>query len=227
MYGRYAVVVILSGGGVFQDALGSDLTVESGDVIFVFPEVGHRYGPAGKGEWNEVFLVFEGPFADLLRVTHLLRPEQPVVRAGQEWSERFLEFARQLTGTIQDISNLLRLLVEILPLPREAPLTWVERAKFFAAQDLGNPINAKALEKEFKLESESFRKRFAKETGTTVSEYRRDRRIHAAKELLRQTLMNHQQIGGSLGFSDEFHFSKSFKRAVGISPRDFRKNEST
>jgi AraC-like DNA-binding protein len=35
--------------------------------------------------------------------------------------------------------------------------------------------------------------------------------------------MSHREIAESLGFRDEFHFSKRFKQWAGVPPRDVRR----
>ncbi|TWT40647.1 helix-turn-helix transcriptional regulator [Botrimarina hoheduenensis] len=47
-------------------------------------------------------------------------------------------------------------------------------------------------------------------------------RMNLAAELLRETNDQVQAIAGGLGYSDPFHFSRTFKATFGISPRAFR-----
>jgi len=41
--------------------------------------------------------------------------------------------------------------------------------------------------------------------------------------MLQQPGSTTRTIAASLGFSDEFHFSRRFKQITGISPREFRR----
>ena len=65
--------------------------------------------------------------------------------------------------------------------------------------------------------------RFKKETGLTMFEYMREVRVNMAKSML-TTLprMPFKAISENLGFHDEFHFSKTFKKSMGVSPRNYR-----
>ena len=70
-----------------------------------------------------------------------------------------------------------------------------------------------------------FRRCFKEEFGKTPLEYLTSLRISTAKRMLIQK--NFQSIETTAykcGFNDSFYFSKIFKRATGLSPRDFRKN---
>ena len=48
-------------------------------------------------------------------------------------------------------------------------------------------------------------------------------RIEQAKELLCQTELSIKNISIDVGFSDEFYFSRLFKKSVGVSPQHYRK----
>jgi AraC-like DNA-binding protein/predicted GNAT family N-acyltransferase len=72
---------------------------------------------------------------------------------------------------------------------------------------------------------ESFRKRFQRETGVSPARYRTLRRIEAARELLRYSpQLTNRQIAETLGFADEYHFSRRFTQIAGSTPRQFRAN---
>lgn len=60
-------------------------------------------------------------------------------------------------------------------------------------------------------------------TQQTFIEYLMDRRISKAMELLRESDMYVTDIGQAVGFRDSTHFSRTFKKIKGISPREYRK----
>ncbi len=59
-------------------------------------------------------------------------------------------------------------------------------------------------------------------THKTFVEYLTDRRLEKAMELLRQTNRSIIDISQAVGFHDSAHFSRTFKQARGISPREYR-----
>lgn len=64
---------------------------------------------------------------------------------------------------------------------------------------------------------------FKDETGITITDYLLHTRIAKAKELLIGNLdMKIYEIAGAVGYEEPDFFNKLFKRAVGISPRDYR-----
>jgi AraC-like DNA-binding protein len=49
------------------------------------------------------------------------------------------------------------------------------------------------------------------------------RKMHVAAELLQQPDVLVKQVAAQLGFQDPFHFSRAFKRVLGLSPEAFRR----
>lgn len=68
---------------------------------------------------------------------------------------------------------------------------------------------------------ESFRKLFAKEMGTSPSNYLLQCKMERAKELLLEQKYTVRQVGAAVGMPDPHHFSKQFKNYVGVSPAIF------
>jgi AraC-like DNA-binding protein len=65
---------------------------------------------------------------------------------------------------------------------------------------------------------------FKKETGVAASEYLIEIRIIKACELLNQTRKSVSEICYAVGFKDQSHFTKVFKRIMGMTPLDYRKD---
>lgn len=67
---------------------------------------------------------------------------------------------------------------------------------------------------------------FKKETGMNFSEYLTQVRVQEAKRLLKQGTVNVSEVAERVGYSDARHFSKTFQRLVGITPKEYRKLHS-
>ena len=65
---------------------------------------------------------------------------------------------------------------------------------------------------------------FKKETGKTISEYIRDRRIEHAKYLLNTTHLQIQTVALHCGIMDVQYFSKIFKKQIGKTPKEYRED---
>lgn len=65
---------------------------------------------------------------------------------------------------------------------------------------------------------------FKKQTGIPVMEYRRRLRVRLAATRLSATDDTLARIAADTGFADAFQLSKTFKRYVGVSPREYRRS---
>lgn len=224
----YALVYLTAGTGRFIDELGCDRRVAAGDLLLMFPGLRHSYGPSAGEQWSELFVVFDGPAFDLWRASGLLDPRRPVHRLEpiERWLHElrwFVELPRPLTqrGRELRICRFLHLLTAMLE-TSEQP-TWLERAQQLLTSHLDEPADLGGVAAELDMSYETFRKRFRRATGASPGGYRSAHRFELAHELLTSTAMSHREIAVRLGFRDEFHFSKRFKRWSGSTPRDVRR----
>lgn len=65
-------------------------------------------------------------------------------------------------------------------------------------------------------------KLFRRHLGVSAKGHIIARQLQEARELLLSTTLAISEIGAAVGLADPFHFSKIFRRHVGLSPRDFR-----
>ena len=63
---------------------------------------------------------------------------------------------------------------------------------------------------------------FSEETGFTFGQYLSRIRVEKGKKLLEQGEFSQSEISYMTGFSDQSHFSKTFKKIVGISPSTYQ-----
>jgi AraC-like DNA-binding protein len=66
---------------------------------------------------------------------------------------------------------------------------------------------------------ESFRKKFTDIAGEPPARYAMARRIERARQLLARHRFTNKELAEMLGFHDEFHFAKTFKKLTGKTPR--------
>jgi AraC-like DNA-binding protein len=224
-YDAYAVVMILSGAGRYRDPEGHDRVVGPGDAIVVRPGRPHWYGPTD-GHWGELFVVFEGPLFDLLLEAGVPGSDEPVRRLDPTWIGRLEDALREQPGEdpIAALLDFARLVVAILAggAPEgiaEADEDPIAQARRLLASDFGAELALPAVAARVGLSYETFRRRFAREEGKSPGRYRDERRIEAAIDLLATTRLPHRVIASTLGFADEYHFSKRFRALTGRSPR--------
>lgn len=89
---------------------------------------------------------------------------------------------------------------------------------------LENPPLRELAEKVY-MAPNYFHKKFREAFGVTPFNYMLNKRMNIAKELLAFSSLTVKEIALKSGYKDEFHFSKTFKKSMGLSPRAFRDKE--
>jgi ABC-type Fe3+-hydroxamate transport system substrate-binding protein len=88
----------------------------------------------------------------------------------------------------------------------------------YMEQNYSLPITREQLAELAGLSADYYSKAFKKQVTKSPMEYLTDIRINQAKQLLIQSSDSFRSIAHSVGFSDEFYFSRKFKAALGCSP---------
>lgn len=90
--------------------------------------------------------------------------------------------------------------------------------------DLTADLGLKAQAKLLKVNPSYLSSLFKKETGVTLTDYVNQKRVSQAILLLNSTAMQVQTIAQLCGIGDVNYFSKIFKKIVGKTPVEYRKN---
>ena len=206
------------------------ISCRKGDLLFLYPEIPHGYGPGLHENWSEIYLVFHGPIFDLWRQQGLLDPRQPLLHLPRvaHWRgtlEKIADPRLPATpeGMLTRICRLQTFLGQILERrpASSPPVPWLEAAKRRLSEPA--PVSPFALARDLGLSYQTFRKRFVLQTGAAPAHFRIQRLIDQARVLMIERNLSNKEIAETLGFYDEFHFSRRFHQITGMSPRAFRK----
>jgi AraC-like DNA-binding protein len=232
--GHYGVVYITDGGGTFKDMFGFTHRIVPGDLLLLFPGVGHTYGPGKSDFWNEIFIIFEGPLFDLWYEKELISPRRPVIHLEpvDYWASRFKTTAWSVTQAgpeyaLVRLSILQQLMADILVYDQQQGYDqvdheWLSKAKALLKGRLHTKPDFEMIAADMGMSYDGFRKRFTRAAGISPAKYHTLRRMDLACDLLLRETMTVKEIALHLGFMDEYHFSKRFKQIIGISPTGFR-----
>ena len=88
---------------------------------------------------------------------------------------------------------------------------------------LGHRWTVEEMAEIVELSKPHFQRLFKNKVGVSPIAWLRERRLEKACELLESEFLNIQQIGITIGMSDDSHFTRDFKRKYGVTPSEYRK----
>lgn len=99
----------------------------------------------------------------------------------------------------------------------------IRRARAILSVEYANPPPLPALAQQLGISETRLKSGFRSMHGTTVMQYCIDKRIEAARLLLRENRHSISEIGGIVGYEDHSAFTRAFRRHTGATPREFRR----
>lgn len=159
---------------------------------------------------------------------HLLLPELETILSSKSHTQAFSKplfesieqplepanYRQWLKGLVETVSNLdkeKRLL-------KEAKIHSLVGAKHYIQENLEEPFCLDAISEKFSINKWQLSRQFKPIFGVTLFQH-----IHASRMVLAKNLLTQQHtitnVALRLGYSDQSHFTRFFKRFVGISPK--------
>ena len=106
----------------------------------------------------------------------------------------------------------------------DGPNSQIMPALKYIEEHCNEKITVKDAAKLCFISESQLRRIFQRELGISPIEYKNQRRMHEAMNMLKYSYSGVGEIASSLGFESVYVFSRVFKKHVGVSPTDFRKN---
>lgn len=104
--------------------------------------------------------------------------------------------------------------------------TLIKQAKTYFNENYNQNINITNYANNLNITPCWFIKKFKEITGLTPAQYILKVRLNAAKNLLRYSKYNVSETAESVGYDNAFYFSRLFTKHFGISPSEFRKEQT-
>ncbi|MCI3920782.1 response regulator [Paenibacillus sp. TRM 82003] len=176
--------------------------------------------------WVHEFAVFRARCLDgaavgpeLAALPGALEPGSFVVPVDEDGRLSFREWQAELERFVFAFSRLLTVAAR----RSEAPTAMQEIADYIE-QNYREELSLQEIADRFGLSREYISRRFKQERGENLSDFLLRTRIERAKLLLLNTAMRVAQVAEMVGYADEKYFSKVFKKAVGVSPNQYRRD---
>ena len=195
---------------------------KKGDVYFLPRDVPHTYYSSKKNPWTKIWANIRGPMVDFLASNYEL---------GYYFENLDIHNEMKSIISIAKSSNDVLAASEIIFKIFNKMYSNVQNRKKYALADmLKDYIDANIMNKitiddmaTFLDKSPSQITKIFKATyNTTPYEYLISVKINLSKNLLKNTSLSIKEIAARLSFTDEYYFSNTFKKRVGMSPKYYR-----
>lgn len=98
----------------------------------------------------------------------------------------------------------------------------IAQIQFWMKTNMSSTLNLTEIANLFSLSQRSLTRRFKAATGDTANNWWLKEKLETAKDLLASTNLSIQEIGFEVGFQDQGHFTRVFKKELSQTPRDYR-----
>ncbi|NLH88749.1 MAG: AraC family transcriptional regulator [Treponema sp.] len=230
---EYQIVYVTKGEGVFE-TMGKHYEVKPGSIIMVFPGIRHFYKPVYEIGWMEYWVGFKGEHFEMLGARGFLNPGQAFFEVGLQ--NNILNLYNEIIDEVRNqkplyqivaTAKILSLISEIKACSRRQAQSShttkiVESAKCIMAEKIYGDIDIPSIASQLGTSVSRFNDIFKTYTSMTPYQYYIHIKIHAAKSLLEQGDLSVKEVAYRLGFEDQYHFSRLFKKKTGIAPSQWR-----
>ena len=212
---------VVSGYGTFIRE-GITHTVCPGQIFVIPPYVETFYQADENLPWKYIWIGFTGD-----KIPECF--SQPIItnsNAGNIFYE-MKECANFENGRSAYLSSCLWKLVSILSEQDVEKSDYVDKALHYMHANYANHITIQEIANSLGLNRKYFCALFTQRVGIPPSEYLVNYRLNKAAELMTIHQQTPTTAALSVGYSDIYHFSKSFKKRYGMSPRNYCEHFST
>jgi AraC-like DNA-binding protein len=174
------------------------------------------------------------PCLDILRFLKSVRPSLPVIVISNNSSEDFIisalradawDFFKEPADVADIVDSVRQALQFILDgkwaVEIENPI-W--RAIKYINEHLKEHISLEETARACGMSVSCFQRTFKQEVGITFNKYVNSLRISKARQLLHENNKSMSEIAFACGYTNQYHFTRTFKKLMNTPPRSFRKS---
>ena len=209
-----------------------EYTVKKGDVYLLEPGSNHKYWSDKKKPFTKIWINFESELFE--KVIETFKIKGIVKFSNAECGDLFEELFRvdeislfhnvvcyEIFEILLKIANRL---MKATNSPQVAIPEQIYNIKKLIDNSIYSSISIEQICEEYYLSRSYIISNFKKYFGVTPHKYLIEEKIKLSTSLLRNPNKTIKEIALGLGFYDVYHFSKTFKQKMGVSPLEFKKN---
>lgn len=211
-------------------------SIKSGQGFMIFPNQICTYIADAQQPWEYVWIEFDGLRAKETVELSGLCVNSPVYKAkykdvAQTMKDEMLYIINHKDDSPFHLIGHLYLFIDsfvkssaITQISKSNNLrdSYIKEALSFIEQNFQNDITVEEIAACCGLNRSYFGKIFHEVLGKSPQEFLISYRMTKATELLKLTSLSIAEVGSAVGYSNQLHFSRAFKKIYGISPRQWR-----
>ncbi len=219
---------VLSGSGTLE-IYGNKYNINSGEMFFIPPDTPMRYYPQKSNPWKYVWFSFKGDLIEHYSELVGFSFQNPICKSRnfeiiKSSLEKLLDLLIDNEGGYFSAISTFYKIMDISTTFSE--LTEMQQVKRLLDENYATPnFRVEQVCRDVGISHAHLLRLFKDAYGVTLSKYITNKRIERACELLRTTNLSVSSVAYSCGFSDDIHFMKTFKKAVGSSALQYRRKQ--
>ena len=225
----YSIEYVIDGEGAIQH--GDYITkVSKGDFFILHPNTFHHYYSSRKQPWKKIFLLIDcdtsllDALFDIYKLKDIVFLSQTNTDFGLE---KIFSLIKNDNGDIHTkFEQLVFILISNIAKyvkTNASDNSTMNLAKQFIDRRIYTRIPVQEVAAYVNLHPKYFSRTFKKTFEISPIEYITKKKIEQSLLLLDRTQMSVKQISDALAFNDTAHFSNSFKRNMGMTVSEYRK----
>ncbi len=251
----FSELVLILGGEAVHFTEKDEHAISRGDVFVIQGELAHGYRDSHSLSLLNLMFDskrFNFPESDLRSIPgyHVLFTLEPQYRQRHRFASRLrlneaqLEqaavLAEQLeveararragyiftaTALFMQLTSFLSRCYDGEQTPESRDLLRIGAAIGYLEDHYADPISVEQLTQIAGMSESSLLRAFKQATDRAPTQYLLDLRLRRARDLLRNTSLNITEIAFQTGFNDSNYFARQFRKGIGTSPREYRRQE--
>lgn len=230
----FLFIIVVSGSGTFN-YMGKMYSLKSGDHLFIDCKKPYSHESTDSDPWELIWVHFNGVLMDRYyrhfsnkTSSIAFHPEDPL--ACSKILENLMILAnKKSTDSELLASHLLNSLVTNVltnntdQTKKNTTEDKIQQVKDFLDENFKKKIPLDMIAEEFYISKYHMSREFKKAYGITIANYIIAKRITYAKELLRFTDLQIEEIGRICGIEDNSYFNKVFRKFEGLTASEYKK----
>lgn len=218
----FTEMMVILGGQLQINIEEESFPVSAGDVLYYPPHAPHHEYGLGHEPLDFIYFSFSD---ELKKQPYVVQDTSGRIRQLTSWllEEQSSDYEQKKT-VCNSLLQAIHAEAIKARIPKQNPR--IEAVRALMKKRLAYPLQVTEIARHLHLSRAHFIRMYKRLTGHTPMDDFRRIRVETARNLLFTTPDSLKKIAEKVGFESEYHFSRIFKKYMGVPPGYFRKNHS-